>query len=438
MAGRDPARHAVRSRAHCWRFCRAWRRSGARPSGCGERLGDAAIDDRRVAWRPRWPRASAGHPPSGAPDGARSCSPRRSRRPRSPSRACASSSTAGSSACPVTSRTPASPGSRPCACRGRPPTSGGAAPDAPSRASPIGSGTSRETAGLLPFTAPEIHAADLARLLLDCAAWGVTDPRQLAWLDPPPAGALAGRARGTGDARRHRCQRRSDRRRTHCCVRCRCRRGWRAWCWRRCQRDAAGAAAEIAAVLVERGLGGTSPDLDERLEAFRRDRSPAQREYAPVGQGLGANCPNRSRDGPRTVLASRSAGRRCRQDLDRCPAGARLSRPHRAGPRRQRRVPAGQRPRRACSIPRMRCRARNSSWSRISPARRPRRGSCWPPDWREPSWKTLPADRIEIDEETHLRCRRDGRAGPIACVGSAPSCWKASRVPCRRRHVSAP
>ncbi|ODT22881.1 MAG: ATP-dependent helicase HrpB, partial [Hyphomicrobium sp. SCN 65-11] len=48
-----------------------------------------------------------------------------------------------------------------------------------------------QTAGLLPFRAPEIRAADLSGLLLDCAAWGVTDLMTLSWLDPPPAGALA-------------------------------------------------------------------------------------------------------------------------------------------------------------------------------------------------------------------------------------------------------
>ena len=32
-------------------------------------------------------------------------------------------------------------------------------------------------------------------------------------------------------------------------------------------------AAEIAAVLTERGLGGDSVDLDARLDQFRRDRS---------------------------------------------------------------------------------------------------------------------------------------------------------------------
>ncbi|MDU0343298.1 ATP-dependent helicase HrpB, partial [Bosea rubneri] len=40
------------------------------------------------------------------------------------------------------------------------------------------------------FARPEILSADLAPLLLDCAAWGVADPATLAFLDPPPAPAL--------------------------------------------------------------------------------------------------------------------------------------------------------------------------------------------------------------------------------------------------------
>jgi len=38
---------------------------------------------------------------------------------------------------------------------------------------------------------PEIQEADLAPLALELAQWGVTDPKTLAWLDPPPPGALA-------------------------------------------------------------------------------------------------------------------------------------------------------------------------------------------------------------------------------------------------------
>ncbi len=39
-------------------------------------------------------------------------------------------------------------------------------------------------------TPPEILESDLSPLLLELAAWGVTDPAQLPWLDPPPAAAL--------------------------------------------------------------------------------------------------------------------------------------------------------------------------------------------------------------------------------------------------------
>jgi ATP-dependent helicase HrpB len=44
---------------------------------------------------------------------------------------------------------------------------------------------------LLPFTPAEIRQADLAELALDLARWGVRDAQSLAWLDPPPQGALA-------------------------------------------------------------------------------------------------------------------------------------------------------------------------------------------------------------------------------------------------------
>ncbi len=48
-----------------------------------------------------------------------------------------------------------------------------------------------EDAALSPYASPEIANADLAPLALDLAAAGVRDAAQLAWLDPPPAAALA-------------------------------------------------------------------------------------------------------------------------------------------------------------------------------------------------------------------------------------------------------
>ena len=47
-----------------------------------------------------------------------------------------------------------------------------------------------QTAALAPFDPPEILAADLSGLVLDCAAWGLADPSELAFLDPPPEPAI--------------------------------------------------------------------------------------------------------------------------------------------------------------------------------------------------------------------------------------------------------
>ncbi|MFN2358568.1 MAG: helicase-related protein, partial [Desulfotignum sp.] len=40
--------------------------------------------------------------------------------------------------------------------------------------------------GLVPFTRPEILEQDLAGVALELALWGVRNPRDLTWLDPPP------------------------------------------------------------------------------------------------------------------------------------------------------------------------------------------------------------------------------------------------------------
>ncbi|MBE9559123.1 MAG: ATP-dependent helicase HrpB, partial [Proteobacteria bacterium] len=48
-----------------------------------------------------------------------------------------------------------------------------------------------ETAALARFETPEIMEADLAPLALDLARWGVTDPAELRWPDPPPAARYA-------------------------------------------------------------------------------------------------------------------------------------------------------------------------------------------------------------------------------------------------------
>lgn len=45
---------------------------------------------------------------------------------------------------------------------------------------------------LLPAAPPEIRQADLAPLAMELARWGVAEAAELPWLEPPPAGALAG------------------------------------------------------------------------------------------------------------------------------------------------------------------------------------------------------------------------------------------------------
>jgi ATP-dependent RNA helicase HrpB len=129
-----------------------------------------------------------------------------------------------------------------------------------------------QTASLAAYTQPEILSADLSSLLLDCAQWGVSDPTTLSFLDPPPApalkeaksllvelGALDPDGRITEEGKRLRGLALPPR-------------------LARMIVDSRGfgateAAADIAAILTERGLGGDSADLEARRDQFRRDRS---------------------------------------------------------------------------------------------------------------------------------------------------------------------
>ncbi len=128
------------------------------------------------------------------------------------------------------------------------------------------------TGSLAPFTTPEILSADLAPLVLDCAEWGVADPTALPFLDPPPGPALAeARAllrdldaldrdgRITDMGRRLRALPLPPRLARMVLA---------------AARDGeATDAADLAALLVERGLGGDAADLGDRFERFRRDGS---------------------------------------------------------------------------------------------------------------------------------------------------------------------
>jgi len=132
-----------------------------------------------------------------------------------------------------------------------------------------------QTASLEAYARPEILSADLSGFALDLASWGAA-PDKLAFLDPPPKAALAearalltelgalehGRITAEGHAlRRLPLPPRLARMVVDAA------------------REGAGLlAANIAAVLTERGLGGDDVDLTHRVENFRRDRSPRARD----------------------------------------------------------------------------------------------------------------------------------------------------------------
>jgi ATP-dependent helicase HrpB len=154
------------------------------------------------------------------------------------------------------------------------------------------------TAGLPPFDPPEIHENDLMPVVLDCASWGIVDPRQLGWLDPPSPAAIAeAKARlqaigALGD----------DGRITehgkalaavplpvplaHMLL------------------DAAAAgegdlAGELAVLLTEPGLGGRGADVEARLgrwRGVRGERAEGARRLARRLAGVGG----RLASGPRT------------------------------------------------------------------------------------------------------------------------------------------
>ncbi len=122
------------------------------------------------------------------------------------------------------------------------------------------------------FDPPEILTADLAPLVLALAQWGVSEPASLAWLDPPPAPAIA-----------------AARQRLHA-IEALDQAGniteqgrniaelpmepWQgAMVLHGARHGAALDAAKLALLLQERGLGGKGEDLAQRLSRWNADRS---------------------------------------------------------------------------------------------------------------------------------------------------------------------
>jgi ATP-dependent helicase HrpB len=141
------------------------------------------------------------------------------------------------------------------------------------------------TGAMEPFSPPEILSADLSGVLLDLAAWGVRDPQTLAWLDPPPVaavkearlllrslGALDAEGAITPEGRAIRALALPPR--------------LARMVIEAARRGEARLGADLAAVLVERGLGGDRADLTERVENLRRGSSRREDDARRLARGF--------------------------------------------------------------------------------------------------------------------------------------------------------
>ncbi|WP_234027280.1 ATP-dependent helicase HrpB [Erythrobacter sp. KY5] len=134
------------------------------------------------------------------------------------------------------------------------------------------------------FAPPEIETADLTGLILDLAKWGSSEPQSLRWLDAPPAasvasaraslqtlGALDNEGRITPWGRAIAAMPMSP---DHAAA---------------VLHGAANGCGENVARLVmllqERGLGGRSEDLSERLARWRNEGSGRSKSAARIAQG---------------------------------------------------------------------------------------------------------------------------------------------------------
>ena len=146
-----------------------------------------------------------------------------------------------------------------------------------------------EDRALKAFDDPEMLQADLAPLVLDLAAWGVSDPLSLSWMTPPPTGATAqaqdllrrldaldGEGRITAEGKAMAALPLHPRL-AHLVH-------------RGIELGYGGLAADVAALLAERDIlmGGRDPDLRLRLEALRgeraHDRSGARVNHAGLAR----------------------------------------------------------------------------------------------------------------------------------------------------------
>jgi len=157
-----------------------------------------------------------------------------------------------------------------------------------------------ESRGLTPAPEPEISNADLSGLCLTLAEWGEADPNALTWLTPPPTGRLkaaqddlialgaidsAGALTPKGKAM----------------VKLPMTPRLAALIVGAESPPEKALAARIAALASERGIGGQSADLTERLDRFERDHSPRAKQLRRQASHWGGDAPPKG--APALILA---------------------------------------------------------------------------------------------------------------------------------------
>jgi ATP-dependent helicase HrpB len=149
---------------------------------------------------------------------------------------------------------------------------------------------SGQTAALPAFTPPQILASDLSSLALDLAHWGVRDPSALAFLDQPPAPALAEarqllRMMGALDSDDRLTERGRQMRQMALPPRL------AAMALAGGERGQGLSACQLAVLLTEQGLGGPDVDLDHRLRAFRQERGDRAEQARRLAARLADSLP---------------------------------------------------------------------------------------------------------------------------------------------------
>jgi ATP-dependent helicase HrpB len=149
-----------------------------------------------------------------------------------------------------------------------------------------------QNAALDTFTPPEILATDLSGFLLDLASWGVGDPRDLSFLDYPPAPAVQEAKNllmSLGALDRHGAITEEGRLIRNLALPPRL----AAMAVSASHHGHGLAACELALLLTEQGLGGNSIDIEERLSRFRNERGERAESSRRLAKRLAESLPGK-------------------------------------------------------------------------------------------------------------------------------------------------